>query len=151
MFAGGGDDSVFGQNGNDALHGGDGNDVLNGSGGNDTFYFDTALNAATNVDTLADFDAGGDLVSLSKSVFSNLTTAAGSPLVASDFGSVSNGSGGTAEFAAGVHVIYDSQTGNLYYDADGGNADGRTLFGVVGTSTHPSTAAFNQSDFVVGA
>ena len=152
VFAGSGDDSIFGQNGNDSLHGGEGNDLLHGGGGNDTFFFESTLNAATNVDTLADFDASADLVSLSKSVFGSLSTAAGSTLASSDFGSVSNGTGATASFAAGVHVIYDSQTGNLFYDADGGSsASGRTLFAVVGSSTHPSTGAFNQSDIFVGA
>jgi VCBS repeat-containing protein len=152
VFAGSGDDNVFGQGGKDDIHGGLGNDILSGGGGNDTFYFDTALNAATNVDTVTDFDAANaDSLFLSKAVFTALGTASGT-LGTGDFGAVADGTGASAALGAGVHIIYDSQTGNLYYDADGGNtASGRTLFAVLGTSTHPSTALFNNGDITVGA
>ena len=55
---------VFGEAGNDLLaggatadrlHGGDDNDVLTGRLGADRFFFDTALNAVTNVDMITDF------------------------------------------------------------------------------------------------
>jgi len=123
VFAGGGDDTVFGQNNVDEIHGGDGNDVLNGGGGNDTFVFDTALNAATNVDTVTDFEANGnDHIALDATIFNQLSVSA--PLAAANF--VSN-AGGTA-VDGNDYVLYDTDTGNLYYDQDGSGAGARLLF-----------------------
>jgi Ca2+-binding RTX toxin-like protein len=133
------------------LHGGIGNDVLYGGAGNDTFVFDTALSADSNVDLITDFKFGvdADKISLSHGVFASLATASGT-LGASDFGFVSDGTGAATLFGSGVHIIYDSQTGNLFYDADGGNTvSGRTLFATLNSGAgHPSVGA---SDIVVGA
>ena len=112
--------------------------------------FNTTLEAATNADHLTDFNASNaDAIFLSRAIFSNLTTLNGA-LGSSDFGSVSDGTGETATFGAGVHIIYDSQTGNLFYDSDGGNTtSGRSLFAVLDNA--PSTAAFTNADILVGA
>lgn len=49
--------------------------------------------------------------------------------------------------AAGVHVIYDSASNNLYYDADGGTSSNRTLVAtLVGV-----TGVFDQNDIAVGS
>ena len=152
-------DTFLGAKGSDALTGGAGGDVLNGGldadiltggAGNDTFVFDSALGGG-NVDTVSDFKSGGDAdkIALSHAIFSNLVTSSGT-LGASDFGSVSNGTGATAtSFASGVHIIYDSQTGNLFYDSDGGNtASGRTLFATLNSGAgHP---AVGVGDIIVG-
>jgi hypothetical protein len=54
---------------------------------------------------------------------------------------VGDGSGGSVTLDAAVHVIYDSQTGNLYYDADGADTvDGRSVLAVLGgPDHHPAT------------
>ncbi len=148
VLAGSGDDTVFGGQGNDHIHGGDGNDVLHGGGGNDTFYFNTPLNATTNVDTIKDFESGSDKISLLKlGLFSNLAGSAGATTLGTDFNTVSQ---------TGGHIVYDGSTGNLYYDADGGS---HTLSGPgmdsilfanltnVNGTTHPTIVA---SDFVIG-
>jgi len=49
---------------------------------------------------------------------------------------------------AGVHVIYDSATGNLYYDADGLSAANRTLVATL-TLTNPADT-FDSNDIKVG-
>jgi Ca2+-binding RTX toxin-like protein len=147
LRGGGGNDTISGLGGNDRIHGGGGSDTLSGGTGassQDTFVFDTAPNA---VDNITDFEANlGDKIELSKAVFTALTTASGSPLAGSEFLSVS-GTGASDSVAAGVHVIYDSASGNLYYDADGGTVANRTLVvtlvGVTGT--------FDQNDIVVGS
>ena len=150
ILAGSGNDTVYGQAGTDLIHGGDGNDVLYGMGGTDTFFFDTAPNAATNVDELADFNAtnnaqNGDSIQLSKAIFSGLTSAAGSGLGSGEFATA----GGSALVAAGVHVIYDSATGNLFYDSDGGNTlTGRTLFAHL---TLSGAGTFDSGDIKVGS
>jgi VCBS repeat-containing protein len=138
LFGNGGNDTITGGNGNDLLVGGDGNDRLIGSTGNDvllgglgsdTFVFNTAPNASTNVDLVGDFDANGvDHIELSAGVFTGIAT--GANLAAADFASVS-GTGATATVGAGVNIIYDSASGNLYYDSDGGGGANRTLFATV--------------------
>jgi VCBS repeat-containing protein len=158
VFAGSGNDTIFGQLGvdelhgglgNDVLYGGGGNDALFGDGGNDMFVFDTALNGITNVDHISDFTNNEDTIFLSHAIFANLTTVNGT-LGASDYGAVSNGTGASAtSFGSGVHIIYDSQTGNLYYDSDGGNTTtGRTLFAVL--DNKPDISLFNNGDIQVG-
>jgi large repetitive protein len=98
------------------------------------------------VDTITDFEANAaDKIELSKTVFAALTTATGSPLAAAEFVSL-NGTGASDSVAAGVHVIYDSASNNLYYDADAGTSANRTLIvtlpGLVGV--------FDQNDIAVG-
>jgi hypothetical protein len=44
-----------------------------------------------------------------------------------------------------VNILYDWDTGNLYYDTNGGDATGRTLFATLTGSPDDVTAA----DFVV--
>lgn len=132
--------------GNDILAGSEGNDILFGGAGNDTFVFDSAPHGTANVDTILDFKANSDAdqIMLSQLAFDSLTTVDGT-LDATQFASVADGSGGNATFDAGVHVIYDSQTGNLYYDADGGDtAAGRDLLAVLGTASHPSVVDHND-------
>jgi VCBS repeat-containing protein len=142
-------DLLVGSGGNDSLQGGDGNDVLVGGAGNDTFVFNTAL-AATNVDHVFDFQANAtDTFLLSKATFSGLATAGsagGTTLQATEFLSAANA--GTASVGAGVHVLFDSSTGNLYYDADGGSSAGRTLFATV--DLPGLTGTVDATDFKVG-
>ena len=50
---------------------------------------------------------------------------------------------------AGIHVIYDSATGNLYYDSDGGSSANRTLVATLAL-TNPSDT-FDYNDIKVGS
>jgi VCBS repeat-containing protein len=150
LFGNASNDALVGNNGLDLLVGGAGNDTLTGGGGNDTFVFNTALNAATNVDHITDFDASNhDVMFLAKSVFSNLGTASGT-LNAADFALLGAGNIATATFASSVHIIYDAATGSLYYDQNGGSsASGRTLFAVL--DNHASLGStFDNNDITVG-
>ena len=63
---------VRGNSGNNVINGGDGNDELTGLSGNDFFHFTTALDAATNVDVITDFNVAQDTIMLSNGVFDNL-------------------------------------------------------------------------------
>ena len=146
---GAGNDTVSGLAGDDRIAGGAGADILTGGADNDTFVFDSAPNA---VDSITDFDASGsvasgDLVELSLAVFTSLTTSAGSTLSSSEFAS-SDGGGAGDVVGAGVHVIYDSATGNLYYDSDGGSSANRTLVGTLDL-TNPSDT-FDYNDIRIG-
>ncbi|MFS2206072.1 VCBS domain-containing protein, partial [Variovorax sp. Varisp36] len=149
LRGGGGNDVINGLAGDDRIVGGAGADILTGGADNDTFVFDSAPNA---VDSITDFDASGsaasgDLIELSRGTFTALTTASGSTLSAAEFASL-NGGGAGDVVGAGVHVIYDSATGNLYYDADGLGAANRTLVATLTLSNPADT--FDSNDIKVG-
>jgi Ca2+-binding RTX toxin-like protein len=147
IFAGSGNDTVFGQAGNDKIYGGDGNDTLYGGGGNDYFVFDTPLNASTNVDLIADFNAGTERISLSNAAgnFDQLTAASPTgQIAASAFDVIGVGPDATAD----TRIVYDPTTGALYYDADGtGSGAAAIQFATLGTTTHPTLTYLN---FLVG-
>ncbi|MEO7851077.1 MAG: VCBS domain-containing protein [Rubrivivax sp.] len=151
LVGGAGIDTMNSGEGNDTLVGGGGNDILTGGLGSDTFVFDTALNASTNVDTIKDFQANAtDLIWLSKAIFSGISTVAssgGSVLQASEFAAVASG-GATASVGNDVRVIYDINTGSLYYDANGASQGSRALFAQVELAG--LTGTVDASDFRVG-
>jgi peptidyl-prolyl cis-trans isomerase A (cyclophilin A) len=95
------------------LDGALGNDTLVGGSGNDTFAFSTTLNAKTNVDSVVRFDAAHDHLLLARSVFTAYTTAGALP--ATDFVASSK----PVAKAANQHLLYNTKTGDLAYDADG--------------------------------
>ncbi|MGL4488015.1 MAG: hypothetical protein ACRCU5_01040 [Rhizobiaceae bacterium] len=125
---------LFGVGGNDFMDGRNGNDYLNGGSGTDRFRFATPLNAATNVDTIADFAHGTDDILLLQSIFASI----GTTLDATELRF------GTAAADANDYIIYNSATGQLFYDANGNGAGGRTLFGRVSAGT-----VLDAGDFVM--
>jgi Ca2+-binding RTX toxin-like protein len=89
---------------------GAGNDTLTGGPDEDASFFNTPLNAKTNVDTITDFKPGSDLIILSQSNFTAITNA---DVAGHDFfvrGAPHN---------ANQHIVYHPQSGDLLYDADG--------------------------------
>lgn len=104
-----GNDTISGGAGNDKLHGGAGKDTLSGGSGKDQFVFDTKF-AAGNIDRVVDFSVADDRLLLDHDIFSRLPVGA---LKASAFVI------GTKAADAGDRVIYDSRSGELFYDADG--------------------------------
>lgn len=150
LRGGGGDDVINGMDGSDRIVGGAGADLLTGGAGNDIFVFDASPNA---VDLITDFNASGtganfDMIELSRSALAGITTMAGSTLSASEFVSFA-GTGASGTVDASVRVIYDSVTGNLYFDADGQGAANRTLFATL-TLNNPGDT-FDQNDIKVGS
>jgi len=91
-----------------------------------------------NVDSIKDFvTAEGDKIVMSKSIFGAIATAAGASLAAGEFVAYA----GSIAKDANDHVIYNTVTGALFYDADGTGALAAIRFAVVGTTTHPSLSA----------
>ena len=121
---GAGDDALVGGQNADTLNGGLGNDQLVGGAGGDNFLFNTTLNGTTNVDQILDFDASGggngDHIQLDDAIFTQLTPGT---LAAGNF--ASNPGGVAAD--GNDYVLFDSVTGNLYYDADGNGGGQRIL------------------------
>ncbi|MEF8756315.1 MAG: Calx-beta domain-containing protein [Accumulibacter sp.] len=128
-----------GGNGNDTLAGGAGNDTLLGGLGADIFRFDTLPNAATNRDTIGDFNVVDDTIELENAIFTSLLSTG--TLAA---GSFRSGAGITAAADADDYLIYDASSGALYYDANGNAGAGPVQIASLG-----SGLTLSQLDFVI--
>ncbi|MEG3845741.1 calcium-binding protein [Microcoleus sp. herbarium19] len=152
ITGGGGNDNIAGGDGNDNIAGGLGNDILNGGLGSDRLLFNTAV-AAANVDTINSFLVGSDKIVLDKTLFSALetvATAAGAVLLATDFTSI-NVAAAFEVLVAGNsidEIVYNRQTGNLFYNpnnaAAGFGAGGGRFATIAGS---PDTVS--NTDFLV--
>jgi Ca2+-binding RTX toxin-like protein len=131
------DNGIVGNAGNNVLNGMAGYDTLTGGAGKDTFVFNTAL--VRNVDTISDFSAVDDTIHLENAIFTRLT-AANVALSAANF--VANTAGTAVD--ADDYIVYDSDSGALYYDADGNGAGVAVKFAVL--TGHPAITA---ADFYV--
>ncbi|MEY8840049.1 calcium-binding protein, partial [Cribrihabitans sp. XS_ASV171] len=114
-LTGDGEDNLLsGRAGDDTLNGGIGNDTLIGGSGADTFQFDQL--GAAHTDQVNSFNSSqGDTLALDSAVF---TALAGGALLATEFRVNTTG---LAE-ASADRIIYNSDTGQLFYDADGTGA-----------------------------
>jgi Ca2+-binding RTX toxin-like protein len=107
-----GADMLYGGNGNDLLDGGLAADTLFGGAGEDSFRFSTEL-GSSNVDTIDDFNVVRDLILLDSLIFTNMGGDG-----AIDLGAFHKSAAGVAN-SADHRIIYDTDDGALYYDADG--------------------------------
>ncbi|MFC3175191.1 beta strand repeat-containing protein, partial [Novosphingobium bradum] len=142
----GGSDYFMGGAGTDNLNGGIGNDVLWGGGNSDTFTFSSF--GAANADLVMDFDASGggnqDTIALSRTGFGSFALGAvGNPLNANNF--VTN-AGTPVAGDSNDYILYNSSTGQLYYDADG-NGTGSTAQ-LIATLT-VTAGTVDASDFLI--
>jgi len=140
--------TLRGFGGNDTISGGGGNDTLTGGDGDDAFLFATPL-AETGVDRVTDFDAAGtDRLFLDNAEFTELgvdgALAAG---LFKTFASV-GGAYDDAALDADDRLVFDTVTGNLYYDINGSEVGGETRIAVVldGTS---AAATLTDASFLV--
>lgn len=135
--------ALDGQGGSDILYGGLGNDLLTGGMGADYFVFDTVLNATSNLDSIEDFRSGEDTIRLDRSIFSALSQG---QLNSSDL--VLGAAGGNAPAqTANEHILFDTDTGTLFYDADGSGAGAATAFAILNPG--PSGYALASTDFLI--
>jgi Ca2+-binding RTX toxin-like protein len=146
-----GNDRIYGELGNDSLSGGAGNDTLTGGAGSDRFLFNTAL-ATAGVDRITDFSIPHDKIVLDKSVFSALETRPGNVLLLRDYAEINVGAAAEV-VAAGNRVneiVYNRQTGNLFYNpnsnAAGFGAGGGRFATIVGSPDN-----LDNTDFLVVA
>ena len=107
-------DTLSGLGGADRLAGGLGSDTLTGGRGSDHFVFDTAL-GANNLDTITDFKhVQTDVIDLSAKVFTGFGHTGA--LLADEFYAAA---GATSAQDTTDRIVYNTSTGQLYYDADG--------------------------------
>jgi Ca2+-binding RTX toxin-like protein len=120
LYGGPGNDWLEGESGDDTLNGGRGNDILTGGVGSNKFLFNAPLVTA-GVDKITDFSIPlNDRIILDKSVFSALDTRPNRVLLATDF-AVINVAAAREVVAAGNsgdEIVYNSQTGNLFYNSN---------------------------------
>ncbi|WAJ26899.1 calcium-binding protein [Antarcticirhabdus aurantiaca] len=116
--------TITGTTRNNVLAGGLGSDRLVGRQGNDAFVFDTAL-GKTNVDTIVDFgtrSGDDDSIVLDHAIFNN----AGAVGTLRKAAFAANQTGIAAE--RDDRIIYEADTGKLFYDPDGSGAIQGTQF-----------------------
>ena len=124
--------TLSGSVGRDSFHSGAGSDYVEGGGGADRFVFDTSLNPSSNVDILIDFTPGDDSLVLRDVLFSSIERGA---LSAANFVATPN----PIAHDSDDFILYNTSTGNLYYDADASGAQPALLFAIL--LNHPVLAA----------
>jgi len=111
---------LFGFDGNDTLDGGAGNDRLEGAGGSDHYVFTAAVGTA-NADTITGFASGADKIVLKGlNLGTNGNFTSGDVRFASAAG-LNSGQDSTDR------IIYNTTTGQLWYDADGNGSNAAQL------------------------
>jgi Ca2+-binding RTX toxin-like protein len=134
----GGNDTIKGGGGNDFIYGGNGNDILTGGTGKDYFVFDVTPNRSSNNDKITDFRVIDDTIRLDNAVFKKVGA---------------NGAFKSSGFAANMtgkaqdsldRVIYEKDTGKLFYDADGTGGITAVHF-----ATLANKAALTVKDFYI--
>lgn len=128
-----GDDVLDGGLGRDRLGGGKGSDTLTGGELADTFVFRDEL-GAYGIDTITDFASGSDWIRI---MDGSTNVAESGRMDASRFAL-------DVATTAAHRFIYNSETGALYYDADGSGSGAAVQFAVL--SGAPSLVA---NDFVL--
>ena len=111
--------------------------MLTGGDGADRFVFKDKL-SATNLDTVSDFLANTDLIAIDDAIFTKLKNDTD---ISDNFFVVGNLRDVTP---ANDYIVYDLDTGKLYYDADG---SGKGL--PVAFATLTGTPTLSASDFVI--
>ncbi|HEX4926849.1 MAG TPA: hypothetical protein VFV74_02485 [Burkholderiales bacterium] len=126
--------------GDDTLTGGSGNDTISGGGGADRFVFDQTPGTA-NADHLTDFASSDDQIHLDATVMTQLGASGAFAVGDARFYAAA---GASAGHDADDRVVYDTGSGNLWYDADGSGATAALLI-----ATLDGPAALAATDIVV--
>jgi Ca2+-binding RTX toxin-like protein len=141
----GGADKLNGGAGNDDIVGGLGKDTLTGGTGADWFFY-VAQPTATTADVITDFShAQADKIVLDNDFFA--VGAAGAALGAKFYkaADITLSSNGHGDMNSADRILYDTDSGNLYYDSNGSIAGGRVLL-----ATLTNHAVLVATDFLIG-
>jgi Ca2+-binding RTX toxin-like protein len=119
-----GADMLQGGSGSDLLDGGLAADTLIGGAGEDSFRFSTELGSG-NVDKINDFNVMQDMIMLDSLIFKDLGDEGALP-----FGAFHKSASGVAG-DADDHIIYDTDSGALFFDADGSGEGAAVQFALL--------------------
>ena len=133
LFGGDFNDRLYGNGGADLLDGQNGLDTLMGGGGQDAFQFSTKLKSK-NLDTIIDFSVADDTINLSSAIF----TKAGAIGELNPWRFVI---GNSAQDSLD-RIIYDSGSGELFYDSDGDGFNPAIQFAQLSTGLALTSADF---------
>jgi Ca2+-binding RTX toxin-like protein len=146
LLGGDGDDSLIGTGGSDTLDGGAGNDTLSGGmliggTGADTFVIRPSFGAGPS-DPIVDFASGLDKIQLDGGLFAG--TGPSGNFAAGDerFYAAAGASGG---HDATDRVVYNTTTGEVFYDDDGSGAGTAQLIAVLPALTATDIVIVNGS------
>lgn len=129
-----------GKEGNDTISGGGGADTLTGGSGLDVFVIEIR-GASGEFDTITDFSSTDDTIQLGGRHIHNASISA--VTISSDY-FVANATGAAVD--SNDYVIYNTETGALYFDMDGSGSIAAVQIALLGASSHPTISA---ADFVV--
>lgn len=140
-----GNDNLVGGAGNDTLEGLAGDDTLNGAGGADSLVGGTGADRFVFSDPaegsrISDFEARVDKIVIDGNEFTSIGSSG--DFAAAD-GRFFAASGATSGQDASDRVIWNTSTGDIWYDADGNGAGASRLI------TNVGTAVVIASDFTV--
>lgn len=123
---------ILGNSGKNILNGQDGIDTLTGGLGADRFVFST-LPTGSNYDLITDFQDGLDKIGLDDAVFKKLK---------GDKNLNDNIVYGNSALDSNDYLIYNSISGDLFYDADGNSANTAMLIATIGSNLFITAADF---------
>jgi Ca2+-binding RTX toxin-like protein len=131
LLGGNGNDTILAGGGNDTLVGGMGNDTLTGGSGNDFFRFNSPNEG---IDKITDFNTINDSIALQSTGFSlPVGILSSSQFVI-----------GSSATTSAQRIIYDSNTGNLFFDDDGNGANSAVQIAQLN-----SRLSLTNQDFIV--
>lgn len=138
LSGGSGADTLYGDAGNDLLRGGSGKDVLYGGSGKDLFRFDSTPDSTTNVDRIMDFSVADDTIQLENAIFTRFGKSTTGPIPQASFKDNTSGLATDAD----DYLVYETDTGKLFYDANGNGAGGAVQIALLGVNLSLTTADF---------
>lgn len=125
---------ITGNRGDNVLNGGAGADILTGGAGKDVFLFNAAP-GNRNADVMTDFNVRADTIRLEGSVFTRIGNGAVS---VGEFHA--SKSGNAADL--GDRILYDTNSGRLFYDRDGSGSANKVLFAEIDQGLRLTNADF---------
>ena len=133
LNGGAGNDAIIGGTGNDTINGGPGPDTISTGGGADRVIFNSGF-GSPNIDKISDFSPAADTMLLETAIFAGV-----------GIGALSAGAFhiGPSAAEADDRIIYNDQTGRLYFDSDGLGGAGQSVFCIL-----PTGLALTSADFI---
>jgi Ca2+-binding RTX toxin-like protein len=145
-----GQDSISLGLGNDTVSGGRGNDTIGDAGGNDSFVFDVAPGDA-NWDRINGFQGGVDKIVLNLDVFAAAGPAGNFSANDARFYANSLPWTGVNGHDADDRIVYNTNNGDLWYDADGSGSGAALLIANLRGGDGITPANISASDIIVNS